>query len=253
MINMCRSCEHVNTGGPAGALFVKGVNFLTHASCTREFYMHMCMHMVMWRSIDRYYPRDTACGTTQAIHTPCSATAEPGSSSFSNRGSRESCAPSSVSSTARARASDGKRWWFCGLQGSTCSNAAAGGHLEVLQWARANGCEWHSGTCSNAAEGGHLEVLQWARANGCLWNAYTCSNAAAGGHLEVLQWARANGCEWNATTCEQAAFEGHLEVLQWARTNGCPWVGQTRKEGGLSLSLLSLSGLSPGAHERPGP
>ena len=25
---------------------------------------------------------------------------------------------------------------------STCSAAAAGGHLEVLQWARANGCDW---------------------------------------------------------------------------------------------------------------
>jgi hypothetical protein len=25
-------------------------------------------------------------------------------------------------------------------------------------------------TCSRAAEGGHLEVIQWARANGCRWN-----------------------------------------------------------------------------------
>eukprot|EP01044_Picomonas_judraskeda_P049315 COSAG03_NODE_28975_length_192_cov_10.784946_1_plen_47_part_10 len=46
-----------------------------------------------------------------------------------------------------------------------------------------------------------MELLQWARANGCEWNAITCSAAAAGGHLEVLQWARANGCEWNAITC----------------------------------------------------
>ena len=26
------------------------------------------------------------------------------------------------------------------------------------------------GTCSSAAKGGHLEVLQWARANGCPWD-----------------------------------------------------------------------------------
>ena len=45
--------------------------------------------------------------------------------------------------------------------------AAGRGHLEVLQWARANGCEWNEDTCSDAAEEGHLEVLQWARANGC--------------------------------------------------------------------------------------
>ena len=45
--------------------------------------------------------------------------------------------------------------------------AAQGGHLEVMQWARANGCPWDSLTCAYAAEGGYLEVLQWARANGC--------------------------------------------------------------------------------------
>ena len=81
--------------------------------------------------------------------------------------------------------------------------AACGGHLEVLQWARANGARGTSGlapcrgrrppggaavgaserrsveqeTCA-AAEGGHLEVLQWARANGAPWDELTCSNAA---------------------------------------------------------------------------
>ena len=49
----------------------------------------------------------------------------------------------------------------------TCGEAAAGGHLEVLQWARGEGCDWDSKTCAHAAAGGHLEVLQWARANGC--------------------------------------------------------------------------------------
>jgi hypothetical protein len=45
-----------------------------------------------------------------------------------------------------------------------------------------------------AAKGEHLEVPQWARANGCLWNEWTCAKAAEGGRLEVLQWARANDC-----------------------------------------------------------
>ena len=35
--------------------------------------------------------------------------------------------------------------------------------------------------------GGHLDVLQWLRANGCPWDGYTCRGAAQGGHLEVLQ------------------------------------------------------------------
>ena len=85
--------------------------------------------------------------------------------------------------------------------------AAEGGHLEVLQWARANGCPWDEKTCWRAAEGGHLEVLQWARTNGCPWNEGTCSAAALGGHLEVLQWARANGCPWDRWTCTAAADE----------------------------------------------
>ena len=58
-------------------------------------------------------------------------------------------------------------------------------------------CEWNETTCSEAAYGGHLEVLQWARANGCEWNALTCSYAAQGGHLGMLQWARASGCPDN--------------------------------------------------------
>jgi len=33
--------------------------------------------------------------------------------------------------------------------------------VEVLKWARENGCPWAETTCSEAAYGGHLEVLSW--------------------------------------------------------------------------------------------
>ena len=59
-----------------------------------------------------------------------------------------------------------------------------------------------------AAAGGHLEVLQWARENGCPWNERTCTYAASGGQLEVLQRACANGCEWDGQT------------ITWARIGG---------------------------------
>lgn len=104
-----------------------------------------------------------------------------------------------------------------------CTYAAKYGHLEVLQWARENGCGWNVYTCSHAAKNGHLKVIQWARANGCPWHELTCTWAATGGHLEVLQWARANGCPWDRWTCEAAARKGHHEVLQWARANGSDW------------------------------
>ena len=48
---------------------------------------------------------------------------------------------------------------------------------------------------------GWLDVLRWARANGCPWDRWACMRAARGGHLEVLQWARANGCPWDEWTC----------------------------------------------------
>ena len=77
-----------------------------------------------------------------------------------------------------------------GRNESVCSAAAAGGHLEVLKWARTNGCGWNHRVCTEAARHGHLEVLKWARSHGCPLDADTCSSAAAGGRLEVLQWAR---------------------------------------------------------------
>ena len=52
---------------------------------------------------------------------------------------------------------------------------------------RADDTPWDAGTCSGAARGGHLEMLQWVRTNGWPWDKVTCRAAAAAGHLEVLQ------------------------------------------------------------------
>ena len=130
-----------------------------------------------------------------------------------------------------------------GTRTHTCSAAALGGHLEVLQWARANGCPWDRWTCTAdyAARGGSIEVLEWLRTNGCPWDSKTCKSAAEGGHLEVLQWLRANGCPWNEGT-EKAAEGGHLEVLQWLRANGCPWDKKTSSGAASSGHLRCFSG-----------
>ena len=82
--------------------------------------------------------------------------------------------------------------------------------------------------CENIAGEGLLEVLKWARLNGCEWDEMTCTNAASNGHLEVLKWARLNGCEWDSSTCSLAASNEHLEVLKWALENGCPCNDYTR-------------------------
>jgi hypothetical protein len=101
----------------------------------------------------------------------------------------------------------------------TCGVAAGGGHLKVLQWARAEECSWNAMTCMSAARNGHLEVLQWARAEGCPWDATTSEAAARGGHLKVLQWALANGCPSGKHLVDAAARGGHIEVLKWTHAH----------------------------------
>ena len=102
-----------------------------------------------------------------------------------------------------------------------CEDAARGGHLDVLKWARENDCPWDEDTCWRAAVGGDAK---WARANGCPWNKRTCSGGG-GGHLEVLKWAAPRTC-WAVGRGDvhgwRARRRGHLE-MKWARENDCPW------------------------------
>ncbi len=107
-----------------------------------------------------------------------------------------------------------------------------GGHLEILRLALQAGYMWHRKNwrnyriCSEAAAGGHLELLQWLRKNGCAWNHETCTNAAAGDYLEVLQWAVANQCPFldHSSTvsraCQYEAKQKEKGVLKWLLQRG---------------------------------
>ena len=75
----------------------------------------------------------------------------------------------------------------------------------------------------SACKGGHLEIMNWLRSEGCGWDWKECAHAAAGGHMEALKWLRGEGCPWNERTCNLAAGYGHLDVLRWAIENGCPY------------------------------
>jgi len=73
-------------------------------------------------------------------------------------------------------------------------NAAGGGHLAMLQWARENGAPWDERVCAYAARRGHLAMLQWARAIGAPWDSWTCANAARGGeHRATILAMRFDG------------------------------------------------------------
>ena len=71
-------------------------------------------------------------------------------------------------------------------------------------------------TCAKAAESGNLEVLKWARANGCEWDATTCAKAAEGGHFDVLRWARVNGCPWDEATQAVARTRDWFDAIDRA-------------------------------------
>jgi hypothetical protein len=85
--------------------------------------------------------------------------------------------------------------WLIPNKGVYLRSAATKGQLEVLKWARDNGCDWNSDTCSSAARGGQLDLLKWLRDNGCDWDYKTAAYAAEGGHLDLLKWALGIGAE----------------------------------------------------------
>ncbi|CAN0177939.1 unnamed protein product, partial [Scytosiphon promiscuus] len=124
------------------------------------------------------------------------------------------------------------------------------GDLNVVKWARENGCPWNEPAlcrrccagklagaengcpwseraCPMLAQSMKWDVLRFAREAGCPWGAETCSMIAGHGNLSVLRWARESGCPMDNRTCMAAATGGHWAVLQWARENGFPWDRKT--------------------------
>ena len=110
----------------------------------------------------------------------------------------------------------------------TCAYAAHGGHIDILQWLRAQTppCPWEASAYSLAARGGHLDVMQWLRVQTppCPWSEDVCVDAAARGHLDALMWLRAQKppCPWGERTCTHAMGGGHHKVLQWLRAQKPP-------------------------------
>jgi hypothetical protein len=145
--------------------------------------------------------------------------------------------------------------------------AAAGGHLDLIQWALNKGYRWDYDISALAAEHGHLHILEWAREKGYPWNYNICASAALNGNLRIIKWARCsndingiknndnngtknndnngtknndnNGTKnndndgskhdgrWEKMICANAALNGHLDVLIWILKNGCPWDEET--------------------------
>ena len=103
-----------------------------------------------------------------------------------------------------------------------------------------SGCEWNEMVCEEAAGFGELELLKWAREQGCPWDFHTVECAVIGGNLGTVQWICGNwdkgpaGClpfretdshppDLNRELTNKAARHGHVEVLIWLIANGCQY------------------------------
>ena len=85
------------------------------------------------------------------------------------------------------------------------------GREDILKWANDGSISWKEGpdACVGAALGGHLEVLKWARENGCPLNERVTHAACEGGHIELLKWLKEQGCPFNGLVSRQAAMDGN--------------------------------------------
>jgi len=101
-----------------------------------------------------------------------------------------------------------------------CEGAAEGGHLELLQWLRAQQFRWDWTTPRAAAEGGHIEVLSYAFQNGCQRGKSTYGGAIKAGQLAALQFIHGSMCPgWSKAEFLRLAVEaGHAHLVDWIRT-----------------------------------
>ncbi|KAJ1415387.1 hypothetical protein B484DRAFT_401456 [Ochromonadaceae sp. CCMP2298] len=128
---------------------------------------------------------------------------------------------------------------------SCCQLAVRRGHLEVLQWLRAQNDapgrddllvwraavthSWRIDYIEMGVTDAHLEVLKLLRElNPSLpWDASVCTEAAQAGQAKVLKWLRAQAspCPWDEDTFRQAACNGHINVCKWLKRQDppCPW------------------------------
>jgi len=98
-------------------------------------------------------------------------------------------------------------------------NIAKSGDLEVLQWARKNGCPMPTCVLEGAAETGCIHILQWIE--GCQYlDEFQMDKirvvASKYGHLHILKWLVDIGSCVDNLVVENAAEAGHLHIIKWA-------------------------------------
>ena len=122
--------------------------------------------------------------------------------------------------------------------------------MGLISWAISAGCPYPASLstdvfCRAAAKHGAIDVMTWARENGCPWEVFhplptttrtkadqlttyhnanqtTIRTAARGGHTRFIETARQLGCQWGLHPMYDAAVRGHLETLRRMHELDCP-------------------------------
>jgi hypothetical protein len=128
----------------------------------------------------------------------------------------------------------------CEWDDGPCRTAAKHGHVATVKWLHEKGCPWDSNViCTDAAAGGSMEVLLYLKQQGCAFNEYTLMGAAWRGQLAICEYLVAEQCPSDITACAAAARGGHLKTIRFLHENGCPW----------ELSTISLRAAESGSVE----
>ncbi len=95
------------------------------------------------------------------------------------------------------------------------NRAAKEGNLKELMQARNNDEEWNHHTYAAAAAGGHLDIIQYLRKKGCSWDIETTRASANGGHLDTLKWVLSKGCKIDSTIFNGVIRNGKVDIVIW--------------------------------------
>jgi hypothetical protein len=89
----------------------------------------------------------------------------------------------------------------------------------IVKFLHSNHCPWDIEACCNAAARGHIFILQFLRAQSppCPWNGRTTAIAAKYGHIHVLKWLRSQNppCPCDESTFSTAVINGRLHVVDY--------------------------------------
>ena len=120
--------------------------------------------------------------------------------------------------------------------------AASNGHLHILKWLHQRNPLKKSlkQVCAKAAKGGHMEIVLWAVSNGVKLSSKYLAKAASGGQIDIIRYLKDQGLKWDNTACTEAANNGRLETLKWAVAEGATLTHETciRAAAGGHLDIL---------------